>query len=56
MKLFYCCLTAKIDIGKTDLGDSMISNVYFKGQCFDLGICLYHEKNNVKNAIILHIS
>ena len=30
----------KQDVGKTDPRDSMISYVYYIGQCFELRICL----------------
>ena len=39
-----CCLTAKVDNGKTD--PSMNFYVYYIGQCFELRIGLIYENNN----------
>ena len=48
INFFSLLLTAKIDIGKTDSRDSMISYVYYIGQYFVLRICLFYENNNLK--------
>ena len=53
IKFLHRCLAVEIDFGKTDPRDSMISYIYFIGQCFEFNICLFYEINNLKSVILL---
>ena len=58
LRFLHCFLNRqlKIDIGKAAPRDSIISYVYFIGQCFELRICLFFENNNLKKNTILFVA